>query len=192
MVCFLPPLIYLFRIFHINGATSFVTFYAWFFPLSTVFEDQKHCSMCPHCILLYDWVTCHCLFKQQSVLSVYLLVAIALSCVYLLAIVNSATMNMCVHAFVWIPDLSFLRYVYPGEKLLSTKGHHTQGLALREQFWKSCSVSRVPHTLITFPINTKKSLKKSPCWLYSFEGPTCVFPWTGKLISALYPAKPQK
>lgn len=124
MVCFLPPLIYLFRIFHINGATSFVTFYAWFFPLSTVFEDQKHCSMCPHCILLYDWVTCHCLFKQQSVLSVYLLVAIALSCVYLLAIVNSGTMNMCVHAFICIPGLNFLRYMSRREIAIGKRPSH--------------------------------------------------------------------
>ena len=108
-VCFLSSWIYLFFIFHIKY-TQYVTFRVWLLSLSLMFSRfaLQRVSVLHSFLWLNDMPLCG---ETTICLCVPQLTAIYLSFFHILAIVNSAAVNIYVHGFVWTPFFQFF-WVY--------------------------------------------------------------------------------
>ena len=95
--------------------------YVWtlvsgFFHTALHFYAHPHCSIYQHFISFYGWIIFHCLLTLIYILF-YPLVDRYLGCFHVLAIVNSAAMNMRVPVSFQI-SVSFFPDVYPGMELM--------------------------------------------------------------------------
>jgi hypothetical protein len=105
LLCFLPPWVYIFWIFHINGIIPHVTFCEWFFHLA-YFSGS---SMLQHVLIFHSYLF-HCMYILYFTFSS---IDGHLDSFYLLIMVDNAAINICIQVFTWI--LAFTSLLYVGD-----------------------------------------------------------------------------
>lgn len=137
-------MIYLFWIFHITGITKYVTFCVQLLLLGIMFSSFIH--IVAYISTFFLWPTNSPLFVLYHILFIYSSPNGHFGCFYLLVIVNSTAVNMCVHVFVWVPVFDSHGCVYLGVVLMA----HMVNLC--STFWESAklfSTAAVPFYIST-------------------------------------------
>lgn len=101
------PWVHLLRAFGIDGTAVWHLLGLASFALHDVLEVHPCCSVCQHFLPFSGYKTCHCLFTPQFV---PLSIDGHAGRLHLLATVNCAAVNKCVHVFVSVPVFNSLGY----------------------------------------------------------------------------------
>ena len=124
LFCYVYSFALCFSISHISDKTIFVFLYLTYFTKHNIVQVHPCCCRCQNFILFYGWDMCvYTHTHTHTYVYTYLSMKGHLVGLHILAIVNSATVNIGLHVFFKLVFTFFWIYVYLEVKLLDHNGN---------------------------------------------------------------------